>query len=159
MLTTTKNKMSITFEIDTFATPGARLPTRGSGDAAGLDLYAGLTSEIPARSRACIPTGLKVRLPKDTYGRIAPRSGLALRYGIDVGAGVVDEDYRGYIGVVLFNHSDTAWAFEAGSRIAQLIVTPYVKCVPTEGSVADPADGDVVEHNTRGAGGFGSTGV
>lgn len=145
--------MEITFEIDTFATPGARLPTRGSANAAGLDLCAGLASEIPARSRACIPTGLKVRLPKNTYGRIAARSGLALRHGIDVGAGVVDEDYTGYIGVVLFNHSDTPWAFEAGSRIAQLIVTPYVGCVPVEGQVQPPED------ETRGAGGFGSTGV
>ena len=144
--------MDITFEIDTNATPGARLPTRGSEHSAGLDLCAGLDSEIPPRSRACIPTGLKVRLPPGTYGRIAPRSGVALRNGIDVGAGVIDQDYRGYIGVVLFNHSDTAWAFEAGSRIAQLIVTPYVAGVPVEGCVDE-------DTTTRGEDGFGSTGV
>jgi len=143
--------MDITFEIDTHATPGARLPTRGSVGAAGLDLYAGLASELPPKTRACIPTGLKVALPPGTYGRIAPRSGLAMRYGVDVGAGVVDQDYRGYIGVVLFNHGDTPFKFEAGTRIAQLIVTPYVVCTPTEGSVA--VDGE------RGASGFGSTGV
>lgn len=143
--------MEITFEIDTETTPGARLPTRGSDGSAGLDLYAGLDSELAPKSRACIPTGLKVVLPEGTYGRIAPRSGLAMRYGIDVGAGVVDQDYRGYIGVVLFNHGDTPFKFEAGTRIAQLIVTPYLDCTPKEGIVE--VEGE------RGASGFGSTGV
>lgn len=62
---------------------------------------------VPARGRAVIPTGLQIAIPSGTYARIAPRSGLAVKAGITTGAGVVDEDYRGEVGVVLFNLSDT----------------------------------------------------
>jgi deoxycytidine triphosphate deaminase len=60
---------------------------------------------VPARDRAVVPTGLAIAAPHGTYARIAPRSGLAVKKFIDTGAGVVDEDYRGEVGVVLFNHS------------------------------------------------------
>jgi dUTP pyrophosphatase len=88
--------------------------------------------------------------PSDTYGRIAPRSGLAYKKGIDVGAGVIDEDYRGKVGVILFNHSDTEFTAEAGARIAQLIITNI--------STPDVAVVDSLPESDRGAGGFGSTG-
>lgn len=60
---------------------------------------------VPARDRAVVPTGLAIAAPHGTYARVAPRSGLAVKKFIDTGAGVVDEDYRGEVGVVLFNHS------------------------------------------------------
>ncbi len=68
---------------------------------------------IKARGVACVATDLSIKLPPGTYGRVAPRSGLALKKGIDTGAGVVDEDYRGKLGVVLFNHSDADFESEA----------------------------------------------
>jgi dUTP pyrophosphatase len=86
----------------------ARAPTRGSAYAAGYDLYASQATVLPARGRALVPTDISIALPgAHTYGRVAPRSGLALKHGIDTGAGVIDADYRGPVGVILFNHSDT----------------------------------------------------
>ena len=84
-----------------------KTPTRGSDDAAGLDLYASQPVEIQAGTRALVPTGIKVKLPTSTYGRIAPRSGLSLK-GIDVAAGVIDRDYRGEVQIVLVNNSHTS---------------------------------------------------
>jgi dUTP pyrophosphatase len=81
----------------------------------------------------------------------APRSGLTLKNGLDVGAGVIDEDYRGNVGVILFNHSDTEFTVKAGDRIAQLILERIV--TP---AVEEVEDLDVTD---RGSGGFGSTGT
>ncbi len=110
--------------------------------------YAGV---VPARGRALLKTDIAIAVPAGTYGRVAPRSGLALKAGIDTGAGVIDADYRGNVGVILFNHSDTDFAVAAGDRIAQLIleaiVTPPVAAV------------DELDDTDRGADGFGSTGV
>ena len=129
----------------------AVLPVRGSAGAAGYDLCAASNCVIPSRGKDTVDTGLAVALPSGTYARIAPRSGLAIRNFIDVGAGVVDSDYRGEIKVVLFNHSAEDFAVQAGDRIAQLILerikTPQVKKVAT------------LDDTDRGADGFGSTGV
>ncbi len=106
---------------------------------------------VPAKGKAIVPTDLSVACPRGTYARIAPRSGLAVKNFIDVGAGVVDEDYRGPVGVVLFNFSDVDFQIKQGDRIAQMILekihTPQVVEV------------DDLEDTSRGAGGFGSTGV
>lgn len=67
---------------------------------------------IPARGKGVVKTDLAVAVPSGTYGRVAPRSGLAVKHFIDTGAGVIDEDYRGPVGVVLFNHSDVAFESE-----------------------------------------------
>lgn len=75
-------------------------------------------AEVPARGRAVVKTGLQIACPPGTYARVAPRSGLAVKHFIDTGAGVVDEDYRGEVGVVLFNHSDTAFQGEAPGQAA-----------------------------------------
>ena len=84
----------------------ATIPTRGSEDAAGLDLHAALPTEIAPQSRGLVSTGLAMAIPKGAYGRIAPRSGLAVEKGITIGAGVIDSDYRGEVKVLLFNHGD-----------------------------------------------------
>ena len=76
---------------------------------------------MPARGKTLIQTDLQIQLPEGCYGRIAPRSGLALQHHIDVGGGVVDTDYRGNVGVVLYNHSDLPFTVSRGDRIAQLI--------------------------------------
>lgn len=85
----------------------AILPTKGSPLAAGYDLYAANETLIPAKGKAIVKTGLALKIPSGNYGRVAPRSGLTVKHFIDVGAGVIDEDYRGELGVVLFNFSET----------------------------------------------------
>lgn len=83
--------------------PSAQLPTRGSPLAAGYDLYASSASVVPAGGKALVSTGLSIAVPEGTYGRVAPRSGLASKWSIHTGAGVVDADYRGEVFVLLFN--------------------------------------------------------
>lgn len=89
------------------AHPLAKLPTRGSSHAAGYDLYSAEKVVLPpAGGRKVIQTGIHLAIPTGHYGRVAPRSGLASKHGIDTGAGVIDEDYRGLLGVLLFNFGD-----------------------------------------------------
>jgi len=129
----------------------AVIPSRGSEYAAGYDLSSAQDTVVPARGRVLIPTDLSIAIPQGTYARIAPRSGLALKKAIDVGAGVVDYDYRGPVGVILFNHGDEEVVIGRGDRIAQLILEQIV--TPDVSEVQDlPA-------TTRGASGFGSTGI
>lgn len=101
----------------------ALAPTRNNPEDAGIDLRSVSSVEIGPMSRVLIQTGISLEIPEGFYGRIAPRSGLALKQGIDVLAGVVDSSYRGEIGVILFN-TDQYQAFNVsvGDRIAQLII-------------------------------------
>jgi dUTP pyrophosphatase len=130
----------------------ATTPVRGTPGSAGLDLSSVESGVVPPRGRAMVSTGLSVRVPEGTYGRIAPRSGLAAKHGIDVGAGVIDSDYTGVVKVVLFNHSDTEFAYNPGDRIAQFVLEVIV-CPDVE-----MVDEILDEAKTRGEGGFGSTG-
>lgn len=134
-------------------TETAKRPTYGSREAAGLDLYADMSAlwGLFPLERRLVPTGLAVAIPPGYYGRIAPRSGLAFKQGIDVLAGVIDSDYRGHLQVVLINLSDSFVSFEPQERIAQLIITPYVRCHIVEAHLLPDTE--------RGAGGFGSTGA
>lgn len=97
-----------------------------------------------------VDTDLAIAVPEGTYGRIAPRSGLAVKNFIDTGAGVIDADYRGQVKVLLFNHSEVDFEVKESDRIAQLVLeriyTPDVEVV------------EKLEESIRGAGGFGSTG-
>ncbi|QRW22316.1 dUTP diphosphatase [Rhizoctonia solani] len=128
----------------------AKLPTRGSALAAGYDLYSAEQKTIPARGKALVDTQISIAVPVGTYGRVAPRSGLASKFMIDTGAGVIDADYRGVVFVLLFNHSDQDFQVEEGDRIAQLIIEKIQ--TPEVMEVQD------LEETLRGAGGFGSTG-
>lgn len=132
--------------------PNAVIPTRGTSGAAGYDLYSTDGFIIMPGHRVVIPTGLAIQLPAGTYGRIAPRSGLAVKHGVDVLAGVVDPDYTGELKVVLVN-TDLRRAFmiRPGYRIAQLILENY--------TVAEVEETPYVEQTERGQEGFGSTGV
>lgn len=129
----------------------AKMPTRGSAHAAGYDMYASEATKIPAGGRALVSTGLSIAVPTDCYARVAPRSGLAVKNGIQTGAGVVDSDYRGEVRVLLFNQGSSDFVVNIGDRIAQLVLervyTPAVQQT------------DNLEESVRGAGGFGSTGV
>lgn len=128
----------------------ATTPTRGSSFAAGYDLYASKPITIPSRGKALVSTDLSIATPEGTYGRIAPRSGLAAKNFIDTGAGVIDADYRGEVKVLLFNHSEVDFEVKKGDRVAQLVLeriyTPEIVEVEN------------LEESARGAGGFGSTG-
>lgn len=128
----------------------AQIPTRGSKYAAGYDLYASQDVSINRNSRAQVPTGIQLAIPFGYYGRIAPRSSLSAKQSIDVGAGVIDSDYRGEIQVLLINNGSTTQSFKKGDRIAQLIIekiiTPDIEVV------------EALDSTERGTGGFGSTG-
>ena len=129
----------------------AQTRTRGSPKAAGLDLYSASSTKVPARGNELIFTDLQIQHPDGCCGRIAPRSGLALNHHIHVVGGVIDPDYRGNVGVVIYNHSNAPFIITSGDRIAHLICEkisyPTVQQVQTL---------DITE---RGAKGFGSSGT
>ena len=130
--------------------PKATLPRRASAKAAGYDLCSAVACKIAKGQRMIVSTELSITVPEGTYGRIAPRSGLAVKHGINVLAGVIDRDYTGEVGVVLVNHSDEPFVINEGDRVGQLIMekieTPEVEEV------------EELEATERGEGGFGSTG-
>lgn len=133
---------------------GAKLPTYGSLEAAGADLYACLEQPViiePGAS-AWISTGIALEIPRDCAGLIYARSGMACKKGLAPAnkVGVIDSDYRGEVVVVLHNHGDRPQTVESGERIAQLVITPVLTPAYEEVKALSSSD--------RGAGGFGSTG-
>lgn len=134
--------------------PNAILPTRGSEEAAGYDLYACIDAPIyvPAHSTVKVGTGLALELPQYTFGAIFARSGLATKQGLRPAncVGVCDSDYRGEYIVAIHNDSDEEKQIWPNDRIAQLVVIPYISVAFTEVENLSETD--------RGAGGFGSTG-
>ena len=126
------------------------IPTRGSDGSVGYDLYSNMDCVIRASERGLVSTGITVVLPSGVYGRVAPRSGLAVKHGIQVGAGVIDPDYTGEVKVVLFNHDDKDFDVKKGDRIAQLVLE---KC-----ETPPITEINIVEDTDRGSAGFGSTG-
>ena len=129
--------------------PRAVLPRRGSVLAAGLDICAIEDLEILPKQRATAHTGLAVAIPPGFYGRVAPRSGLAAKNGLDVLAGVIDSDYRGELCCLLYNTGDEVISLPAGSKICQLVIE---QIITPEAVWANDLDS-----TARGAGGFGST--
>ena len=134
--------------------PNAILPTYGTAEAAGADLYACLEADITIApgETVMIPTGLSMELPRCTAGLIYARSGLAVKRGLAPAnkVGVVDSDYRGEFLVALHNHGDQSQTVAHGERIAQLVITPVFTPGFTEV--------DTLSDTARGEGGFGSTG-
>ena len=132
----------------------AIIPTYGSKEAAGADLYACLDTPVTIQPGevAWIGTGIALEVPKGCAGLVYARSGLACKRGLAPAnkVGVVDSDYRGEVKVVLYNHSKDAQVVEHGERIAQFVITPVI--TPAYNEVSDLDDTD------RGSGGFGSTG-
>ncbi len=132
------------FELPQYATPAS----------AGVDLKAAIKEAITLGplERSIIPTGLKIALPEGYEAQVRPRSGLAAKHGITVlnSPGTIDADYRGEIGVILVNLSQTSFTIQPEERIAQLVVAKYEQIQWKET--------EVLSQTNRGAGGFGSTG-
>jgi len=129
--------------------PSATLPRRGSDGAAGYDLYAAEQIEIPGGTRALVKTGISTEFLDSIQANIRPRSGLSVK-GIDVGAGLIDSDYRGEIKALLINNSHELLRINVNDRIAQIVFSPVLTCaVEWHGTVSE---------TDRGHGGFGSTG-
>ena len=132
----------------------AILPTYGSAEAAGADLYACLDAPVTVQpgETAWIPTGIALEVPKGCAGLVYARSGLGVKRGLAPAnkVGVIDSDYRGQIHVVLLNHGKTEQTIQHGERIAQFLIT----------TVLTPAyeEADELSDTDRGVGGFGSTG-
>ncbi len=133
---------------------GARLPTYGSAQAAGADLYACLQEPVTIApgETAFIPTGIALEVPDHCAGLIYARSGMACKRGLAPAnkVGVVDSDYRGEIIVALHNHGNLAQTVENGERVAQFVITPVL--TPAYEMVKELSD------TARNQGGFGSTG-
>lgn len=168
------NTPALAFKVQ--LTEGAFFPLRASKGAAGYDLCAYLPGNklnkknitiddtpenllvLGHNERCLIPTGLSMSIPNGWYGRIAPRSGLAWKHGLDVMAGVIDSDYRGDIGVILVNLGSDNVEIKHGDRIAQII---FERCYPLTFLHEDGSHFplDFQASNVRGENGFGSTGV
>lgn len=135
--------------------PDAILPTYGTEEAAGADLYACLEEPvvIPPGESCLIPTGLAMEIPSGFAGLIFARSGLAVKQGLAPSnkVGVIDADYRGEILISLLNHSRQERRVEPGERIAQIVITPFL--------AARFEETENLGETRRGEGGFGSTGV
>lgn len=131
--------------------PLAKLPKRANDTDAGADLYAFNHAVIAPLDRSLIKTGLSLQIPSGFYGRIAPRSGLAFKNGIDVMAGIIDSSYRGELCVLLINLGREPFEIKRGDRIAQLIIESHHNMSFCEVSELDDS--------LRGTGGFGSSGV
>ena len=136
--------------------PRARIPSRGSAQAAGYDLYACLPAPeltIAPHTNCRVGTGLAIAVPEGYFGAIFARSGLAAKQWLRPAncVGVADSDYRGEYMVALYNDSDEPRTVHDGDRIAQLVVLPYLNI--------EFEEAEALEDTARGAGGFGSTGV
>lgn len=129
----------------------AKIPHRATENAAGYDVYSSIDILIYPQERQLIKTGISIAIPSGFYGRLAPRSGLALKNGIDTLAGVIDSDYRGELGVILYNtDKENPFHIKIGDRICQLIIEKYYTFQIQET--------ESLEDSERGTGGFGSTG-
>lgn len=132
-----------------------QLPAYATPQSAGIDLRANIEDPITLRplERRIVPTGLYIALPEGYEAQVRPRSGLALKHGITVlnSPGTIDSDYRGEIGVLLINLSDTPFVINAGERIAQMVVARHEQ--------AELIEVEELDDTERGAGGYGHTGV
>ena len=130
--------------------PAAKLPARGTNWSVGADLCCLEAFTLSPRERKSVPTGLIVEIPPGWYGRVAPRSGLAHRHGVDTLGGVIDPDFRGELKALIVNIGEAPVSFDAGDRIAQLIIERAAVC--------NYVWADELSETERGEGGFGSTG-
>ena len=136
-------------------TETAKIPTRGSDMAAGYDLYADTDKEIviPPHETVMVSTGITIEIPEGYFGAIYARSGMASKRGLRPAncVGVVDPDYRGAWMIAVHNDTEEPKTVEAGERIAQMVVMPFLSI--------DFQEVDELTETKRGSGGFGSTGT
>ena len=130
--------------------PKGMAPKRSTPGSAGYDLHSAEDCAVMPGSSRLISTDIAIAIPSGHYGRIAPRSSLAINYCIDIGGGVIDSDYRGNVKILLFNHGEYHFAIRSGDRIAQLILERI--------SAPEVIEVSSLDETSRGSGGFGSTG-
>ena len=128
----------------------ATLPVQVDDSQAGWDLFSAKNCVIFANSQLLVPTDIAIKIPYGCYGRVAPRSGLAVRNRIDIGAGVIDSNYRGNVFVLIINNASVDFLVSKGMQVAQLIIEKYQVC--------SLKLVDKLSDTSRGASGFGSTG-
>ena len=132
----------------------AIIPTKAYKEAAGYDLYSAYDYYIPPKGKKLVVTDIRIKVPKGSYGRIAPKSGLAIKHFIDVGGGVIDRDYTGNITIIVFNFDIYPFYVKKGNMIAQLIIEriyyPCLKEFKFNNSL-------LCKDNCRGSRSFGST--
>jgi dUTP pyrophosphatase len=131
----------------------AQLPTKAHDSDAGYDLFASACVNIPAHGSALVTTAIKLDIPDGYYGRIASRSGLAVKHNLEVGAGVIDNGYHGEIMVLLRNHGNAVYTVVPGDKIAQIILEPYASV-----QVRQVSSVDSIRETSRKENGFGSSG-
>lgn len=129
----------------------ATLPARATAGSAGYDLFSAEDCTIHAGMRKIVKTDLSIAIPPHHYGRIAPRSGLSWKKHVDIGAGVIDFDYRGAVGMLLVNNSTDDFDVKKGDRVAQLLLERV--------SVPEVVEVEDLDDTLRGQKGFGSTGT
>ena len=133
----------------------AKMPTKGSEEAAGYDLYAATTSDVWVRPHQTekISTDLAIALPKGTFGAIFARSGIATKQGLRPAncVGVIDSDYRGPVIVAIHNDLNDPQLIPRGARVAQLVILPYI--------TPEIIEVDELDKTERGEGGFGHSGL
>ena len=134
-----------------FVSSHDHIPQRKTEGAAGFDLCSAEDCIVPARGSKIVSTGIKMQIAPGHFGKIEGRSGLGFKHQIMPFGGIIDSDYRGEIKVLLLNHSDTDYEIQTGNAIAQLIIHKYE--IPTLFRV------DRLNTTSRGASGFGSTGI
>lgn len=131
--------------------PEAQIPQRASKLAAGYDLFSAEDCIVKAKNKYLVSSGISMAVPLGHYGRMAPRSGLAVKKFIDVGAGVIDSDYRGEVKILLFNFSEEDFEVKKGDRVAQLVIEQI--------STPEVLEVENLDDTERGEGAFGSTGM
>ena len=130
----------------------ATLPKRGSATAAGIDMYSSENVCIPPKEQHLISTGIAMEIPQHHFGKLEIRSGLALKHKLDVVAGIIDNDYRGEVKIILRNNGENEFKIQVGDRIAQMLILPQPSF-----EIHDTPE--LKTTTNRGAGGFGSTGI
>lgn len=143
-------------QVKIFSESKHQLPTYATSQSAGMDLRANIEGTVVLNpgERTLIPTGLHIQLPDGYEAQIRPRSGLAIKQGVTCNFGTIDADYRGNIGVILFNLSDKPFEIHDGDRIAQMVIAKYEK-VAWDNVLFIEA----LEKTKRGENGFGHSGM
>ena len=133
--------------------PDAFLPRRATKRSAGLDLHSSEDINLPAKKRVVVGTSIAVELPRNTYGKLNSRSGLAFNFGIHCFNGILDEDFNSEIKLLMSNDSDKDFFIKKGDRIAQMVIQPY------EANIEIKEVAELKKNDGRNEKGLGSTGI
>ena len=144
---------SVPFTLDPAALDGSFKPTaplHGSETAAGFDLYAASSVHLMPGASKLVSTGVRMAIPEGWFGMICPRSSVAYKTPLRIGARIIDSDYRGEVMINIHNDGNTPWGIDVGERIAQIVFMQHL---------SEMVQVESLEETNRGDGGFGSTGL